>query len=67
MVAMQMARYDVAQRIWIHPRRKQCIARAHRVHNLILLRDSCGEHPRLKEQVRRARLHMEEVQRLQKA
>jgi hypothetical protein len=62
MVAMQMARQDVAQCIGIYSRRKERIARAHGVHNLILLRGPCGEHPRLEQQARGIRLHMEEIQ-----
>jgi hypothetical protein len=67
MVAMQMARQDVAQRIWIYSRRKERIARAHGVHTLILLCDPCGEHPRLEQQIRRTSLCMEKVERLQQA
>ena len=65
MVTMQMARKDVAKRIYIYPCRKERIARAHGVHSLILLRYPCGEHPRLEQQVCRTGLHMEEVERLQ--
>jgi hypothetical protein len=65
MVAMQMARQDVTQRIWIYSRRKERIARAHGVHTLILLCNPCGEHPRLEQQARRTSLYMEKVERLQ--
>jgi hypothetical protein len=67
MVAMQMARQNVTQRIWIYSRRKERIARAHGVHTLILLCDPCGEHPRLQQQIGGTGLHMEKVERLQQA